>query len=473
MGRTAFGKMADAIRGEQSPATAQGYLRPIDTSAIAKRLDLDGVASERAVKELPSSDAKTLDSIEQQITHTIESEWTWHGSELLNNLRAYAQRLAEFSVQTELANIQLLSRNTLTQLRDANHRAEAELGPLRETYIAFRDELREFQTRNNLRRAARDPSNRLTTMGLLVLLISVEAGMNGVFFSKGSEFGLLGGIVTAVGISFANVLIAYSIGLFPMRWINHKNIFIKFVGLIFSLAGLTALIGLHGFAAHYRDVIGTVGEENALPAAINTLLRHPIELADVNSYYLFGLGAVLASTAIWKGYTNDDPYPRYGAYYRRAVHARKNYSDEHADLFDELDEIKERTVTAIKAGTQRIPLFPQQAVQVRAERNAALEAFAAYENSVEAAINQLLSRYRDANISKRKSPAPSYFDVAWRLPRSFLNEAAVHAAIAEPPTPQLDANAALYHLQRLSSAVLEEYEALLVKYPHPTGMQSQ
>lgn len=472
MGRTAFGKMADAIRGEQSPATAQGYLRPIDTSAIAAKLNLDGLASARAAKELPSSEAKTLDSIEQQITHTIESEWTWHGSELLNNLRAYAQRLAEFSVQTELANIQLLSRNTLARLRDANHRAEAELGPLRETYVAFRDELREFQRKNNLRRAARDPSNRLTTIGLLVLLISVEAGMNGVFFSKGSEFGFLGGIVTAVGISFANILIAYCVGLFPMRWINHKNFVIKFFGLVFSLAGLAALVALHGFAAHYRDVIGTVGEENALPATVNTLLRHPVELADINSYYLFVLGVVLASTAIWKGYTNDDPYPRYGAYYRRTVRARQEYSDEHADLFDELDEIKESTVSAIKAGTQRIPLFPQQAMQVRAERNAELEAFAAYENSIEAAINQLLSRYRDANVSQRKTPAPRYFDVAWRLPRSFLNEAAVQAAIAEPPTAQLDANAALDHLRQLSSAVLEEYEALLVKYPHPTGMHS-
>jgi hypothetical protein len=123
-------------------------------------------------------------------------------------------------VQTELVNLDLLAQNTLAKLRDVNHRAEAELGPLREMYVSCRDELSEFRSTNRLKRAARNPARRWTTFGLLFLLIGLESGLNGFFFAKGSDFWLLGGVGTAIGISFVNVLSAFMLGLFPMRWIR-------------------------------------------------------------------------------------------------------------------------------------------------------------------------------------------------------------------------------------------------------------
>lgn len=56
--------------------------------------------------------------------------------------------------------------------------------------------------------------------------------------------------------------------------------------------------------------------------------------------------------------------------------------------------------------------------------------------------------------------------------RSFLADAAVLAELAEPASAPLDANAALDQLRSLSRAVLDEYEGLLSKYPHPTQIQS-
>src|SRR5262249_8118359 len=141
----------------------------------------------RGAAELPSSDSTVWDATEQQITQTLESEWTWHGSELINNLRAYASRLIAVSVPTEFASLDLLAKNALTKLREANHRAEAELGPLREIYVATRNELDAFRNRHRLERAARNPAHRWTTIGLLIVLIAVESLFNGVFFAKGSQ----------------------------------------------------------------------------------------------------------------------------------------------------------------------------------------------------------------------------------------------------------------------------------------------
>ena len=467
-----FQRLSSAIRGDDGRGRAQGYLKPIDTDEIARNLRLDEVAADRGSKDLPPTSSQQLDGIEQQITQAIQSEWTWNGQDLINNLRAYAQRLIEFSVSTELARLDLIAKNTLARLRDANNRAEAELGPLREHYMACRDELVEFRRRHRIRRAARKNAKRWTTLGLLAFLIGIESAFNGVFFAKGSDFGLLGGVVVAIVISFINVIVAFFSGLFPMRWVNHRNFIIKLAGLIVSFAGLVALVCLHGFSAHYRDALAVVSENQALEKAIQTLRAEPHVLADLNSYYLFGLGLLWASLAIWKGYTFDDPYPRYGACYRRAESARESYSDEHSFLFDDLEDIKEETVAALEDGIRAIPLFPQKAAQIRAQRDAHLKQFGAYENAIESAANQLLARYRDANRVHRKTPPPQCFDSMWRLPSRFIADATVLAAVAEPVTRQLDAHEASVELGLLSKAVLEEYEKLMLKYPHPTQMLS-
>jgi hypothetical protein len=466
----AFRKLRDAVRGDDGRTKAQGYLKPIDVDEIVRGMDLPRVASERGKRELPTSDAVTLDATEQQITQTLEGEWAWHGAELINNLRAYAARLIAFSISTELANLRLEAQNTLAKLRNAHHRAEAELGPLREHFIAYRDELASFRAEHGLRRVARPPTSRYTALGLLVLLVGVEAGLNGVFFAKGASLGLVGGVGTALGVSFVNVVTSFSVGLFPMRWVNHRNILIKLVGGLLSLAAVAALISLHDFAAHYRDATALVGEDHAFATARQMLIATPVMLADLNSFYLFGMGLVLSAIAMWKGYTFDDPYPRYGAHSRRAEYAREEYSDEHAVLFEDLEDIKEKTVETLDAGIRRIPQFPQQSSKVRAQREAELRSFQAYEIGIEAAVNRLLAIYRDGNRVARQTDPPAYFSTSWKLSRSFLKDTTVLTEIADPKTPPLDANAALDELRTLSTAVISEYETLLVQYPHPTQM---
>jgi hypothetical protein len=242
----------------------------------------------------PASNLICVDRPQIALDKTAPIVATNCGSDLINNLRAYGSRLIAVSVQTELVNLDLLAQNTLAKLRDVNHRDEAELGPLREMYASCRDELSEFRSTNRLKRAARNPARRWTTFGLLFLLIGLESGLNGFFFAKGSDFGLLGGVGTAIGISFVNVLFAFMLGLFPMRWINHRNYFFKLIGVIVTIVGLSGLVALHGFAAHYRDATALVGEDRAFAIALQTLKTSPLVLADLNSFYLFGLGILWA-----------------------------------------------------------------------------------------------------------------------------------------------------------------------------------
>jgi hypothetical protein len=321
--------------GDQSGGAA-GFLKPIDTERIAHEFKLAELGCESGRRETPSSDATQLDATEQKVIQHGESEWRWHGGELINHLRAYATRLVGFSIDAEFERLSLKSNDTLARLRAAHHIAGAELDHLRDAYKEARSEHGRFRTKHRLERPARVHSGRWTALGLLIILVAVESAFNGIFFAKGAQFGLVGGIGTAMGISVVNVAAAFIIGLGPSRWLHHRNLLIKAIGLLLVIAGLASLLGLHAFAAHLRDATAAVGEAKAMAAAIEHILQYPWALAELSSVYLFVLGLLFGLAALWKGYKFDDPYPGYGAQWRRFEAARDAYTDGHADLFDEL-----------------------------------------------------------------------------------------------------------------------------------------
>ena len=182
-------------------------------------------------------------------------------------------------------------------------------------------------------------------------MIAIESVLNGFFFASGSDLGLIGGIGTAVGISVTNVVLAFFAGLLPFRWINHRALLVKSLGVLISFAAVASLVGLHAVAAHLREAaLAGISESQQLIHAIQQLLSSPLTLKDINSFYLFGFGAILALVAAWKGAAFDDPYPGYGSAARRADKARILYSEEHHDIFDHLDEIKDTILQQIVTG---------------------------------------------------------------------------------------------------------------------------
>jgi hypothetical protein len=148
----ALNKLTGRIRHNEGPKVVPGFLRPLDIKRIAQELNIAVLAAERGRKDAPSADEDTFDSVEQSIVQRIESECSWHGGEFIANLRAYATRLLGCSIPAEFANLQLSGQNALTRLRSASVQAAAELGPLREAYLAARNELQSFRVRHRLER---------------------------------------------------------------------------------------------------------------------------------------------------------------------------------------------------------------------------------------------------------------------------------------------------------------------------------
>ena len=329
----AFKKAGQAIFGDKQSGTAAGFLQPIDTERIARTLRLDDVAAENGRKIYRRPTAKCWTRFEQSIVQPIEAEWTLHGGELINHLRAYAQRLIGFSIDAEFQRLNLKANDALASLRAAHIRAEAELGHLLPAYLDARREYEQFRERHRLQRPVRNQGGRWTAFGLLIVLVAVESVLNGFFFAKGSEFGLVGGVGTAIGISLCNVAVAFALGLRAVTMDQSSQYPRK-------AHWLDPCPGRDGFARGFACVRGTFarcdcrgwrGARNGSRA--REIQQSPWVFADLSSYYLFGLGVLFGLLALWKGYSFDDPYPAYGSHARRMETASQLYGDEHRSTF--------------------------------------------------------------------------------------------------------------------------------------------
>ena len=435
-------------------------------SRIAESLQVNSKAEANGKKNLPASDSILPDIVEQSIIQKIESEWVWQGGEFVNNLRAYAARLNGFSADAEFAQLRLKADHALTQLRAAHHRAEAELEPLRQSYFEARKEFEAFRALHGLTRPVREAGRPWTTIGLLFVMVALEAILNGFFFAKGASLGLMGGVGTGIGISLVNILFGFGIGLVPARWINHPNIAVKVTGYLLAAVGIGALLTLHAFAAQLRDLSGTIDAGRLTAAAFERLTTTPWSVNDFSSLYLFGLGMLLAIIAMGKGYRLDDPFPGYGPASRRVINARAEYSGEHSDLFDDLETIKDDAIKTLEDGLARIPLFPQQTAAIQTQRNAIIQKFRSYETAVATAVNQLLAKYRSVNCEHRTSPPPTYFNERWELPYRFVASLELENLAEDGHRSLRDIPATLQQLRQLSQEVLAEYEGLMAKFPH-------
>jgi hypothetical protein len=445
---------------------------PIDADQLADGLRLVIRAQENAIQELPTTDSTTLDGVEEEVVGSIMAEWNLQRDHLITMLKAYRDRLAELNAASELAQLRLAAASAVVKFRQHKQEARGDLARLRMAYVETRDELAAFRTKHRLNRPARNPSHRWTTIGLLVVMVVIESVMNGLFFAKGSERGLIGGVGTAFGISLVNILVCFFLGLIPARYINWRGWFIRSLSFVFTVAGIGAVLFVHLFAGHLRDATAATSEGQAYGIAVSQIFATPWRLADITSWYLFGLGTLFGLVTLWKGYRHDDPYPQYGELFRRERDASERYNEEHRDFFEELEDVRDETITRFETGIANIPEYVAKSHQVRAARSALIEQFRGYEQLAEQAGNRLLSTYRDANRRHRKTPAPKYFATQWTLPASALSGADILALTTDAPDSVVtDVNATLSELRSLSEEVLRTYDELLAAVEHPTDME--
>ena len=85
--------------------------------------------------------------------------------------------------------------------------------------------LRHFRKVNELtHREASYPESKVLNIGLILIALVGEAMFNVYFYAQASDLGFLGGWVSALLVSSANVVVSFLIGILCLRYMHHVDI---------------------------------------------------------------------------------------------------------------------------------------------------------------------------------------------------------------------------------------------------------
>jgi len=434
----------------------------LDLDRMSKRLRLAEEGASRGGAGQPPSTSDSFDDIENRVVTATESEFNEAHERLLRMLRAYDTRLSSLSVGTLLSELTATGQSAATDFRAAVRNGGDTLFRLRRQLMEITAEAMRFRALNGIERPARYPESRVLRVSLLVALVLVEMCVNGVLLAKGNWFGLLGGGLTALAIAVGNVGMGVVAGRVIAPNLFHRAIWRRSLGAVGSILFACFSFGYNLGVAHYRSALGGPLAEQAETVALQTLRSAPFGVPEVLGWLLFGLGAAFAAIATWDAFGMDDPYPGYGYLARRESEAIRAYLEEKTRLTDDLRELRDEAVKRLQAAATEVELRERQRRTIAEQRTRFIQQFRRHSGYLEQCANELLSRYRMANIRARSTPAPAHFNTRWELP-----------PYAEPPAgpgdredPAFDERIrqAFAQLATVRQQIEEEYSAALGEY---------
>lgn len=390
----------------------------IDTQRLSKEMQLAKRGQSRGGDNQPPTDSISFDAVEAEIIEHVAAAQKRSHEALENHLAGFRQRLIDLDFDAHFSNIKSAAMGGLSDLKQELQTGVDDLHGLRRDLTAAEKWSATFQKKHGLDRPAKigTPRSSFFKWALIVVLVLVELFTNGELLSKGSELGLVGGIVEALIFAVLNVGVALMFGIFAIPYMNHRNLLLKLFGFLSLLAYFACLIGLNLALAHYREVSGAI-TEGAGELVMQRLLTEPMGLEDLRSWLLFGLGVLFSIIAVIDGVMMHDVYPGYQRVDKALRTARAKYADMRRVAIEELGAIRkegEELLTTSRAdlGKQRV-----EHDAIVSHRSRMISLFNDHQAQLEKAANALLRDYRDANVAKRSTPAPSRWNEAYQLPR--------------------------------------------------------
>ena len=399
--------------GQNKPNAERPAVKPpqgLTASALDKKLGIRKRAREDAARNLPRHDADDLSDAEKAVIGAVAAERarvdqsrTDAKADAERRLRALAPSPQDFTGPA--LDARLAMRQTSGRLAHDWSEASARA-------TEARQELDAFKRRHELRRAALYPKSTLLQSGLLFCAAVFEALFSAALFAEDDARGLLGGAITAIGLSGANVTLGFLAGFLGLRYLQHRQVPMKLLGaLAFGFVGLLALM-LNLFAADWRDQLAALsGRTVDMGSDASFHLWSLLALDSPQAIILLMLGAGVWVFSALKGYSGfDDPYPDFGKMDRAAQAASEALSDFRADARLELEAPINVAKAALSARTEK--MRAEFAAMSKAFDAAALkmEALDAKARALDEAAASAVHLYRQENAAARSSPAPAYFN---------------------------------------------------------------
>lgn len=268
-----------------------------------------------------------------------------------------------------------------------------------------------FRAENKLtHRQAHYPASSLLGISVIVLVCFVEAILNSYLFAKGSDFGLLGGVMQALMVSIINAgALAFIFGYIGLPRTNHVVSQKRISGYILCALALLLVLTFNLAVGHYRGEL-IAGSAQPAKDALNSFVSSPTHLGDLEAWLLFFLGLGAFALASYKFYTLDDPYPEYGSVDKRFKEASQELNDKFNAIRAKAQERLEQSILKVDEKFDELRQSVEQFGQAIPEGKAAASALKQDAKALEHALTTALAEYRDVNRSVRVIDPPRYWN---------------------------------------------------------------
>jgi hypothetical protein len=415
--KSALARLVNGLKREPHDFRPSLEIFPaLSIEKIAQDMSLAKHGAERGARDEPATDSVSPDDVETRIVEYVEAEKNSAHGVLLDELRAYKERLTGLDFEGRFATIRQAAPSAVSEFRAEAAQGRDELHSLRRHLRDLELERDEFLRRHRLKRTARLTSGGSLTVkvGILLVLFVSEVFLNGFFLAKGSELGYLGGAVEAFTFALLNVGVSFLIGAVGVRELNHRNYFRKLLGLISLIAYLAFAIALNLALAHYREASGSLVSDAGREVLVR-LRTTPLAVTDLKSWLFFVLGLLCSFIAFADSFLIFDPYPGYGGLEKRRAAAHDAYIKRKNELIEQLLEIRDDAISILEEANRDLSVRRAEHDSILEGRARLVRLFAAHQSHLDRAVNALLAAYREANKRARQSPAPQRFTVPYVL----------------------------------------------------------
>ena len=359
------------------PATGDTRLDETQRRLVAKSQDFVGTASRVAQEEL----TENLNEMRQLIPLRLEPDLA------LSTI----QRAVAETVQTHTGDLELAYAEERRRLRDLRAFEEAHrLAPFSAIY---------------------KPDVLMFATTLVVVLLAEGVG-NAFLFRELQDQGLFGGLLVALAVSAANILLGLGAGTLGLRLLIHVRPSLRLLGTTLTALFTTAALALHLALGDLREAVS-----HHANAQIDFLvILKPWRWFDYTSpapFVLFVVGVAAFVFAVLKG--RGGSWGIVTPYWGHDVHDRR-YREAHAALLDAEDNLRDALANAY--GSERAKLLDLHAedgrrlIEVRRLVAEAQGVARTLQDSIKAELGRLhiwLRTYRDINRQVRTTPPPAYF----------------------------------------------------------------
>jgi hypothetical protein len=294
----------------------------------------------------------------------------------------------------------------------------------------------------------------------LALVVLLESFVNGTFFAQGSEAGLIGGLTEASVLSVLNVGAAALYAWFALPLLFHRTMLIRAAGALACAAFLLWVVSLNLFIGHFRDLYVELSGNVPMAQVLGRMYKAPLGLAEAKSFFLVLLGIGLALLSLADVAAIRDLYPGFAAVGRERQQAIERYAGDKSSCLAGMSALRDKAVDDM---TEAIELLrsAEYDMQLALEGRTRLHRdYGAFLDHLTSSLDQLILRYREANLRTRTAPPPVYWQALTARPR------VLETARLEPmPELELDVRReAIERIERHIKAINEKFENTLTEY---------